>query len=78
MRHLPKCSVYVSRPNKMYFTTPVAFLGAGGWISARSVLLDGAAVLRASVVAAGSLVRGELLAYSICRGTPAVPVDERQ
>lgn len=48
------------------------------WIGANSVLLDGSVLRRGCVVAAGSLVRGELPAYSICRGTPAVPVDERQ
>ena len=48
------------------------------WIGANCVLLDGAVLRQGCVVAAGSLVRGELPAYSICRGTPAVPVDERQ
>jgi len=47
------------------------------WIGANCVLLDGALLRRGCVVAAGSLVLGELPAYSICRGTPAVPVDER-
>lgn len=47
------------------------------WIGANCVLLDGAVLRRGCVVGAGSLVRGELPAYSICRGTPAVPVDER-
>ena len=48
------------------------------WIGANCVLLDGAVLRRGCVVGAGSLVRGELPAYSICRGTPAVPVDERR
>ncbi len=48
------------------------------WIGANCVILDGAVLRRGCVVAAGSLVRGELPPYSICRGTPAVPVDERQ
>ena len=47
------------------------------WIGANCVLLDGAVLRRGCVVGAGSLVRGELPAYSISRGTPAVPVDER-
>lgn len=47
------------------------------WIGANCVILDGAVIRRGCVVGAGSLVRGELPAYSICRGTPAVPVDER-
>ena len=48
------------------------------WIGANSVLLDGAMIRRGCVVGAGSLVRGELPAYSICRGVPAIPVDERR
>lgn len=48
------------------------------WIGANCVLLDGSRLRRGCVVGAGSLVRGELPAYSICRGTPAVPVDERR
>lgn len=47
------------------------------WIGANCVLLDGAVVRQGCVVGAGSLVRGELPAYSICQGTPAVPVDMR-
>ena len=47
------------------------------WIGANSVILDGAVLRRGCVVAAGSLVRGELPSYSICRGTPAIPVGER-
>lgn len=47
------------------------------WIGANCVLLDGAVLRRGCVVGAGSLVRGELPPFSICRGTPAVPVDER-
>ena len=47
------------------------------WIGANCVLLDGAVLRRGCVVAAGSLVRGELPAYSICRGTPAVQVGMR-
>jgi virginiamycin A acetyltransferase len=48
------------------------------WIGANCVLLDGAVLRRGCVVGAGSLVRGELPPYSICRGTPAAPVDERR
>ncbi len=48
------------------------------WIGANSVLLDGAVIRRGCVVGAGSLVRGELPAYSICRGVPAVCMDERR
>ena len=48
------------------------------WIGANCVLLDGAVLRRGCVVGAGSLVRGELPAYSISHGSPAVPVDERR
>lgn len=47
------------------------------WIGANCVLLDGAVLRRGCVVAAGSLVRSELPAYSICRGIPATAVDQR-
>jgi virginiamycin A acetyltransferase len=40
------------------------------WIGASSVLLDGAIVRRGAVVAANSLVRGELEAYSVNAGSP--------
>lgn len=48
------------------------------WIGANCVLLDGSVLRRGCVVGAGSLVRGELPAYSICHGSPAVPVDVRR
>lgn len=48
------------------------------WIGANCVLLDGAVLRRGCVVGAGSLVLGEMPAYSVCRGIPAVPVDERR
>ncbi len=47
------------------------------WIGANCVLLDGAVLRKGCVVAACSLVRGEMPSYSICHGTPAVPVDVR-
>ena len=48
------------------------------WIGANCILLDGAILRRGCVVGAGSLVRGELPSYSICLGSPAIPVDERR
>ncbi len=48
------------------------------WIGANCVLLDGAVLRQGCVVGAGSLVRGELPPYSICRGTPAAPMDSRR
>lgn len=47
------------------------------WIGANSVLLDGAILRRGCVIGAGSLVRGELPAFSVCRGVPAIPVGAR-
>lgn len=40
------------------------------WIGANCVLLDGAILRRGSVIAAGSVVRGEVAAYSINAGDP--------
>ncbi|KZR78320.1 acyltransferase [Prochlorococcus marinus] len=48
------------------------------WIGANCVLLDGAVLRQGCVVGAGSLVRGELPPFSICCGSPAVPIDSRQ
>lgn len=40
------------------------------WIGANCVLLDGAILRRGSVIAAGSVVRGEVEAYSVNAGHP--------
>jgi len=48
------------------------------WIGCNSVILDGATLRRGCVVAAGSVVRGELPAYSVCVGNPAVVRDFRK
>ena len=40
------------------------------WIGANCVLLDGAVLRQGCVVAAGSIVRGELMAYGIYAGQP--------
>jgi virginiamycin A acetyltransferase len=40
------------------------------WVGAGSVILDGAVLRRGVVVGAGSVVRGELEAYSISAGNP--------
>ena len=40
------------------------------WIGANCVLLDGAILRRGVVVAAGSIVRGELQAYGVFAGAP--------
>jgi len=40
------------------------------WIGANSVLVDGAILRRGCVIGAGSLVRGEVAAYSISAGNP--------
>jgi acetyltransferase-like isoleucine patch superfamily enzyme len=41
------------------------------WIGANCVLLDGAILRRGCVIGAGSLVRGEIAAYTIAYGQPA-------
>jgi acetyltransferase-like isoleucine patch superfamily enzyme len=48
------------------------------WIGANCVLLDGARIGRGAVVGAGSVVRGELPAYSISAGNPAKVVKWRR
>lgn len=40
------------------------------WIGANCVILDGAILRRGAVVAAGTIVRGELAAYGIYAGSP--------
>jgi virginiamycin A acetyltransferase len=47
------------------------------WIGAGSVLLDGTVLRRGAVVGANSVVRGELLAYSVNVGSPARPIGQR-
>lgn len=47
------------------------------WVGANCVLLDGAIVGRGCVIAAGSLVRGELDAYGIYAGNPLIKIGER-
>jgi virginiamycin A acetyltransferase len=48
------------------------------WIGANCVLLDGARIGRGAVIAAGSVVRGALPAYSISAGNPAKVVKWRK
>ncbi len=48
------------------------------WIGANCVLLDGAILRRGCVLGAGSVVRGELAAYTIYAGQPLVVVGVRQ
>lgn len=40
------------------------------WIGANCVLLDGAILRRGCVIGAGSIVRGEILAYTVHAGSP--------
>ncbi len=46
-------------------------VGSGAWIGARAVLLDGARVGEGAIVAAGSVVSGEIPANEIWAGIPA-------
>ena len=48
------------------------------WIGAGAVLLDGAVLRRGCVVGAGSVVTGEMPAFSISRGAPAKVVGWRE
>lgn len=48
------------------------------WIGANCVLLDGAVLRRGCVVGAGSIVRGELQAYTVYAGQPLAAVGERR
>lgn len=47
------------------------------WIGANCVLLDGAVIRRGAVVGAGSVVRGELAAYTVYAGNPLRVVGRR-
>jgi acetyltransferase-like isoleucine patch superfamily enzyme len=48
------------------------------WVGANCVLLDGAILRQGCVVGAGSVVRGELAAYSISAGAPAKTIGWRR
>lgn len=48
------------------------------WIGANCVLLDGAVLRRGCVVGAGSIVRAELLPYTVYAGQPLVAVGARR
>ena len=48
------------------------------WIGANCVLLDGAVLRRGCVVGAGSIVRGELLPYTVYAGQPLQVVGQRR
>ncbi len=47
------------------------------WIGAQCVLLDGTYIERGAIIAAGSVVRGRVSAYSIWAGTPARHLKDR-
>lgn len=47
------------------------------WIGANCVILDGAIIRQGCVIAAGSVVRGELPAYGVYAGSPAVQLRTR-
>lgn len=48
------------------------------WIGANCVLLDGAVLRQGCVIGAGSIVRGELCAYTVYAGQPLRAVGERR
>lgn len=47
------------------------------WIGCNSALLDGAIVRQGAIIAAGSVVTGEIPAYAIAAGSPAKVIGER-
>lgn len=50
----------------------------GAWIGAKAILGPGVQVAEGAVAAAGSVVTGDLAAYTIHAGNPAVPVKTRK
>jgi len=52
-------------------------IGDDVWLGANTVVLDGAVIGQGCVIAAGSVVRGELEPYSIYAGAPAKRVGAR-
>lgn len=48
------------------------------WIGANSVVLDGAHIGKGAIIAAGSVVRGEIPAYEIWSGVPAQKIRDRE
>ena len=48
------------------------------WVGANSVILDGAVLRQGCVIGAGSVVRGEVAAYSINAGQPLVVIGWRE
>lgn len=53
-------------------------IGDDVWLGANVVLLDGVRIGRGAVIAAGSVVRGEIEPYAIYAGSPAVRRGSRQ
>jgi len=47
------------------------------WIGANCVILDGAILRQGCVIAAGSLVRGEVAPFTVCAGNPLKVVGQR-
>ena len=58
-----------------YRTSPVV-IGDDVWVGAGSIVLRGTRIGDGAVVAAGSVVRGEVLPYTLVAGTPARVVRE--
>lgn len=52
-------------------------IGNDVWIGANCVFLDGATVGDGSVIAAGSIVRGEVPPFSVCAGSPIKIIGNR-
>ena len=52
-------------------------IGNDVWIGANSILLDGCRIGDGAVIAAGSVVRGAVEAFSICGGNPLLVLGRR-
>ena len=74
--------VYITDQNHGYedVDTPIGLqtmperpvrIGSGSWLGHGTIVLPGATIGRHVVVAAGSIVRGELPDYSVAAGNPA-------
>jgi virginiamycin A acetyltransferase len=48
------------------------------WIGANSVVLDGAFIRKGAVIAAGSIIKGEIESYGIYAGSPLMKISERK
>jgi len=60
------------------YTEENIIVGDDVWIGAGAILVAGAKVGNGSIIAAGSVVTGEIPAYSVCAGIPAKVIKTRK